>query len=331
MSGEVHRVPPSVRMMPDIASEARPDVAGTLDWVGMGEIEMPVTIMGHDECSQRVPARVSAYVNLGNRESRGIHMSRLYLQLDQALGDDQLNPASIKHLLNSFLESHRGLSESAMVEIAFDYLVRRPALKSENTGWKRYPVAITGLVSKGEFHLEVAMEVLYSSTCPCSAALARQLVQEKFAEEFRGKGQVSVERVREWLGEESSICATPHSQRSVAELRVRLAPAFCTFPFLELIDCIEGALKTPVQAAVKREDEQAFALLNGQNLMFCEDAGRRIKHALNDDDRILDFWARATHFESLHPHNAVSVVTKGVDGGYRSDLPGPGRLLPQAD
>jgi hypothetical protein len=88
------------------------------------------------------------------------------------------------------------------------------------------------------------------------------------------------------------------------------------FPIVELIDELESALKTPVQATVKREDEQAFTRLNGSNLMFCEDAGRRIQTALNGDERILDFWARCTHYESLHPHNAVSVVTKGVEGGY---------------
>jgi GTP cyclohydrolase I len=78
-----------------------------------------------------------------------------------------------------------------------------------------------------------------------------------------------------WLGTEEGICATPHSQRSRAEVRVRLAPTFAQFPIVDLIDRIEGALKTVVQTAVKREDEQAFALLNGQNLMFCEDAARR--------------------------------------------------------
>ena len=31
------------RVMPDIANEARPGVAGTLDWVGMGEIELPIS------------------------------------------------------------------------------------------------------------------------------------------------------------------------------------------------------------------------------------------------------------------------------------------------
>jgi GTP cyclohydrolase I len=98
------------------------------------------------------------------------------------------------------------------------------------------------------------------------------------------------------------------------------------FPITELIDAIEGALKTPVQATVKREDEQAFALLNGRNLMFCEDAGRRVQTALGNDDRILDFWARCTHYESLHPHNAVSVVTKGIEGGYVAGAGAPVRL-----
>jgi GTP cyclohydrolase I len=98
------------------------------------------------------------------------------------------------------------------------------------------------------------------------------------------------------------------------------------FPITELIDAVEGALKTPVQATVKREDEQAFALLNGRNLMFCEDAGRRVQTALGNDERILDFWARCTHYESLHPHNAVSVVTKGIEGGYVAGAGAPVRL-----
>ena len=76
----------------------------------------------------------------------------------------------------------------------------------------------------------------------------------------------------------------------------------------------------------QRRWEQAFALLNGRNLMFCEDAGRRIQTALNDDDRILDFWARCTHYESLHPHNAVSVITKGIKGGYVAGAGAPVRL-----
>jgi GTP cyclohydrolase I len=210
--------------------------------------------------------------------------------------------------------------------VDFDYVTRRPALESDNVGWRRYPVSMIGILEGTEFSLEMGLEILYSSTCPCSAALARQLIQEKFRQDFDGIGRIDFDKIHEWLGSEEGIMATPHSQRSAAEIRVRLTPSFEMFPIVELIDEIENSLKTPVQATVKREDEQAFARLNGQNLMFCEDAGRRIQTALNNDERILDFWARCTHYESLHPHNAVSVVTKGVEGGYVAGAGAPVRL-----
>ena len=72
---------------------------------------------------------------------------------------------------------------------------------------------------------------------------------------------------------------------------------------LALIECIEQALGTPVQTAVKRADEQAFAALNGQNLMFVEDAARRIKASLQGYEHPEIF---VRHLESLHPHDAVA-------------------------
>ena len=66
----------------------------------------------------------------------------------------------------------------------------------------------------------------------------------------------------------------------------------------------------------KREDEQEFARLNGENLMFVEDAGRRIKNSLDKQSRFDDFWVRIEHHESLHAHDAVGVFTKGVENGY---------------
>ena len=80
---------------------------------------------------------------------------------------------------------------------------------------------------------------------------------------------------------------------------------------------IEDALQTPVQTAVKREDEQEFARLNGHNLMFCEDAARRVQNALNNNEAFYnDFWVRIEHLESLHAHDAVAITTKGLTNGY---------------
>ena len=315
-----------LRDMPDIANEARPEVAGKLAWVGMNEIEMPVRIEDDAGGLIQSTALVTAYVNLVDPEVRGIHMSRLYLHLDQGFDARPLNPGTLRQLLRSFLDSHEGLSDRALIRVDFDYVTRRPALQSDNEGWRRYPVSMIGILDAKEFSLEMGLEILYSSTCPCSAALARQVIQDQFRKDFFGQEQVDFEKIHDWLGSEEGINATPHSQRSAAEIRVRLTPTFTMFPIVELIDEIESALKTPVQATVKREDEQAFTRLNGSNLMFCEDAGRRIQTALNSDERILDFWARCTHYESLHPHNAVSVVTKGVEGGYVAGAGAPVRL-----
>lgn len=309
----------TVRSLPDVAKEMQPHIAGALDWVGMGEIEVPVSINNPDGRTVQSGARVTAYVNLTDPSARGIHMSRLYLHVDKSLSNEPLTPCSLRRLLKDFLDSHAELSDRALVRIHFDHLLRRPALVSDNSGWKSYPIVLTAVMDRGQFSLEIGYEVVYSSTCPCSAALARQLIQERFGQDFvRGK-TLDYDQVMAWLGSEQGICATPHSQRSSAEVRVKMVQGF-ELPIIELIDRVEQALKTPVQTAVKRVDEQAFARLNGENLMFCEDAARRVQHALAQDERIVDFWVRASHFESLHPHNAVAVATKGVAGGYSGGM-----------
>lgn len=304
-------------MMPDIASHAEVQVAGKLDWVGMNEIELPILLDGPDGRQVQTNARVSAFVNLGEPDKRGIHMSRLYLHLDRALAEHSITPAALRHLLRDFLASHEDLSSRAMVRLDFDYLVRRKALVSDNSGWKQYPISLIATLDGRDFAMEMAFQVIYSSTCPCSAALARQLIQDQFRKDFATNGSIDAGAVVDWLGTEQGILATPHSQRSAADIRLQLAPTFEAFPFVQMIDVIEDSLKTPVQSAVKREDEQAFALLNGQNLMFCEDSARRLQTALGEQERVTDFWARVSHYESLHPHNAVAIVTKGLKDGYQ--------------
>ncbi|MGA8279195.1 MAG: GTP cyclohydrolase FolE2 [Rhodanobacteraceae bacterium] len=305
----------ALQKLPDIADEVRAGPAGALDWVGMDDIVMPVLLAGPDGDSVQTSARVGAWVNLKRSAARGIHMSRLYLHLDRMLSAEPLTPCSLRRLLRDFLESHAQLSDRALLRARFAQLLRRPALVSDNSGWKSYPVSVTALLERGDFSLEMGCEVMYSSTCPASAALARQLIQQRFDRDFPHEEAFEHAVVRRWLGTEQGICATPHGQRSIAEVRVKLVPGF-DLPIVDIIDMVEAALQTPVQTAVKREDEQAFAALNGANLMFCEDAVRRIRIALDSDERISDFRLRATHCESLHAHDAVAVVTKGVAGGY---------------
>ena len=305
------------QVMPDVASKATPSSTSLLDWVGMSEIELPVILPQVDETPIRVSAKAQAYVNLVDPNAKGIHMSRLYLTLNEYMGDQPLNQKSLQKVLVAFAESHHDLSSKAFVEFSFDFMQQSPSLKSGNTGWKGYPVIITGILEEGVLHQQLQVRVPYSSTCPCSAALARQLIQQKFLEDFSDHQTVSADVIHQWLGTEEAILATPHSQRSYAQVKVRIENHCAEFPIKELIQQIEGALKTPVQAAVKREDEQEFARLNGENLMFCEDAARRIKNCLDEVSGYADYWVRVDHVESLHPHNAVSIVTKGINDGYK--------------
>jgi GTP cyclohydrolase I len=303
--------------LPDVASHAEVKVSGTLDWVGMNEIELPIQLPVPDGTTLPAHAKVNAYVDLAQPEKRGIHMSRLYLHLDQQLSHQPVTPQLLRRVLGDFIQSHQDLSTKAMVRLNFDYLVRRQSLVSDNSGWKKYPFSVIASTEGGEFDFEMSLQVVYSSTCPCSAALARQLIQRQFEGDFDRSKALDYEAVLSWLGTEEAILATPHSQRSSADVRLKLRSGLNAFDFDSAIDLIESTLKTPVQAAVKREDEQAFALLNGQNLMFVEDSARRLQIALAEWADVVDFWARCRHFESLHPHDAVAIVTKGVENGYK--------------
>lgn len=311
------RPDPASRPMPDVAVHAQPLLRGPLDWVGMDGIQTRLCFDAGNGEAQHIGALAGAFVNLIHPEQRGIHMSRLYLLVDHHLDARPLDASVLKGLLHAFIESHQGLADRARIVLRFDALVRRNALRSSHSGWRSYPVTVDASLDADGFHIELGTEAIYSSTCPASAALARQLIQEQFGRDFAADQPLDHAAVLAWLGSERGINATPHAQRSVARVRVRLAVA-APFDLVGLLDRVEQALGTPVQTAVKREDEQAFARANGGNLMFCEDAARRIQLALDGDERLTDFHVRVEHQESLHPHDAVACASKGIAGGYGS-------------
>ncbi len=304
--------------MPDIANHTTAQTEGTLDRVGMGNIEMPIMLAAKDEAERMVSAHIDAFVNLNDPQAKGIHMSRLYLLLDDLASNGTLTYPALVKLLEQFITSHEELSDTAFVKFNFNYPMRRQALVSGKLGWRVYPVTIVGKLEQGKLEVELCIDIAYSSTCPCSAALARQLIQKSFTEKFAEQDSINKEEMHQWLGTTEGIVATPHSQRSIAEVKVKLNSEVDTFPITDVVDTVEAALQTPVQAAVKREDEQEFARLNGQNLMFCEDAARRVQHAMNLISGFDDFWLKINHLESLHAHDAVAITTKGIEGGYKA-------------
>lgn len=292
------------KLLADMQSVKVQDDETELSWVGMEQIDLPVEIEG-----KPVATKVNAGINLLATEAagKGIHMSRLYLLLDK-LTQQELTPPLLQDTLSAFLASHQSQSNVAELDISGEILLSRKSLNSNLSGWKAYPLKLKASLGAC-FTVNLQVGIPYSSTCPGSAALSRQVAQLKFKQDFgRRIDRLPLEEVAQWIAE-AGMPATPHSQRSWAWVTITLAADSDVFPVSELIDVCEVALGTAVQTVVKRSDEQAFAVANGQNLMFCEDAARILKKVLINSELCEAFDIRIEHQESLHPHNAVAKVS----------------------
>ena len=299
--------------LPDVATTDSPAVALPLDWVGMDGIDLPIKLGG-----LRVPVSVDVAVDLPRAEVKGIHMSRLHRLLNEVAEHRELTPEILTMLLQDMVDSHADCgTTAARTGWHFKLLRARPALVTPGlSGWQAYPVTLYAQWRDGALSMRLSVDVTYSSTCPCSAALSRQVLQDAFLRDFAGVANVAPQAVAVWLETHGSL-ATPHSQRSVARVSVDVATAHepsqdnadelgsvDAFGIEALIARIEAALGTAVQTAVKRADEQAFAQRNGQNLMYVEDAARRILSSLAGTYQNVQVAVR--HLESLHPHDAVA-------------------------
>nr|WP_034350647.1 GTP cyclohydrolase FolE2 [Herbaspirillum sp. GW103] len=289
--------------LPDVARDEPASIALPLHWVGMCGIALPLRL----EDGTRLPASAEVAVDLPDPQAKGIHMSRLYLLLDAFAQRSGLTPAAVHALLRQMRESHTDCrSRAALLRLDFALLQQRAALVTPDlTGWKSYPVSLSAQLRDDTLDIRLKVSVAYSSTCPCSAALSRQALQDAFAADFAQQEVIGREVALGWLARHASV-ATPHSQRSQAELSIAVGGDAAQFPLVALIDTAEAALGTAVQTAVRRADEQAFALANGANLMYVEDAARRLQQAL--EARFAACSVRVSHFESLHAHDAVATA-----------------------
>ncbi|WP_257205280.1 GTP cyclohydrolase, FolE2/MptA family, partial [Pseudomonas monteilii] len=175
-------------------SSALPDVSVTdlapslspLQWVGMQGIDLPVRIQ-EATYQRELHARADVQVDLPAPHVKGIHMSRLYRLLDAWGQAAAGSPASLFALLQEMIDSHQDCeSRNARLRLDFDLLVRRPALVTEGlSGWKSYPVHVLATKVGGALNLNIEVRIGYSSTCPCSAALSRQLIEDSFLRTFK--------------------------------------------------------------------------------------------------------------------------------------------------
>jgi GTP cyclohydrolase I len=299
-----------MRELPDITSDINAEMPAKLEWVGMDGIAVPISMQTQDGTQQTFVANANIYVSLDKHDAKGIHMSRLHELINQ-LSTLECNRRNIEQLLDEMILSQQGISHHARIHMTFDLLLKKPALLSTKSGFQAYPISITAEKTQTGTTFELGLTIPYSSTCPCSASLSRQLFAKAIDQKFDGE-KVEKSALLAWIESSEGSVATPHSQRSYAYIELTLSEN--AWPDLsELIFSLESAIATPVQTAVKRVDEQEFARLNATNLMFCEDAAKRFKNALESLNFVSDYYCKVEHQESLHAHNAVAIVKKKRD------------------
>lgn len=306
-------------LMPDITSNKLKTPSYALDFVGMSQVAVEFKIKMANSKEQEITGYANLYVNLEDPKAKGIHMSRLYLTAQTAFKKSTLSPELLSETLKEFVKSQSGLSTKSKIELQFNYPLEKKALKSEFSGLRLYPIVLSATYNAHTNQTEyiTQIEIKYSSTCPCSAALSMQLIEDKVKEEFSEKTSFTKEDLLQFLKKSGNI-ATPHSQQSTATLTLVTENTWIDFE--DLVESLEKTIQTPVQTAVKREDEQEFARLNAENLMFCEDASRRFKSLLESNKEIIDYHIKVSHHESLHAHNAEAIATKHSLGTLKSKL-----------
>lgn len=293
--------------LPDTMKESNQGYASALQWVGMEAIAMPIVLPDNGNETAKLTASCDVFVSLDNPDAKGIHMSRLYGLINQ-LNAFELNQHHVENLLNDIITSQQGNSDNAKLVVRFSWVFNKKSLLSGGSGFQAYDIVVNSELTANGCNTVMSIDIPYSSTCPCSASLSRQLLGQRVDDVF-SEDMVSKEAIVAWLQSQEGSVATPHSQRSFAYLNLDIGGH--EWPALTpLILMVEECLSTPLQTAVKRQDEQEFARLNATHLMFCEDAARRIKLLLETMPKVKNYWFKVEHKESVHAHNAVVIDKK---------------------
>ena len=271
--------------LPDLQNGPESLIKGAhapIQHVGISNFRLPLDYRKRDGGLISLETSVTGSVSL-DAAKKGINMSRIMRSFYGHAGK-AFDFARVEAVLDSYLEDLE--SADARLQLSFRYPMMRPSLRSGLEGYQYYDVAFESVRQGQESVRMLHLDYVYSSTCPCSLELSEH------ARVTRGQ------------------IATPHSQRSVARVSV-VVEGERPLWIEDLVGLCNAAIPTETQVMVKREDEQAFAELNASNPIFVEDAVRLMCEALAGDERVGDFRVIASHQESLHSHDAVSILTRG--------------------
>ena len=270
-----------IETFPDLQNGPSSLIQGSpveIQQVGIHNFRLPLKYSTRDNGDIELETKVTGTVSL-EAHKKGINMSRIMRSFYE-FKNDTFSINKLPEILNAYQDKLKTFDSK--IALKFSYPIIKKSLRSDNEGYQYYNVTLEGDLNKaGELKKYIHFDFVYSSACPCSYELA------EYARKFRNKATVS------------------HSQRSVARVSIEFNEMVWIEELQEMCD---KALNTETQVVVKREDEMAFAELNGSYLKFVEDAARLLYEQLITDKRIKDFRVICSHQESLHSHDAISVI-----------------------
>ena len=282
-----------IETFPDLQNGPSSLIQGSpveIQQVGIHNFRLPLRYKKRDGDSIELETKVTGTVSL-EAHKKGINMSRIMRSFYE-FKNDVFSIDKLETVLSSYKDKLK--SFDAKVALKFSYPIIQPSLRSGLEGYQYYDVTLEGNLDKnGVLNKIIHFDFVYSSACPCSYELA------EFARKYRNKATVS------------------HSQRSVTRISIEFDELVWIEDLKEMCD---RALHTETQVIVKREDEMAFAELNGSYLKFVEDAARLLYEQLVEDKRVKDFRVICSHQESLHSHDAVSVIL-APNSKFCADVP----------
>jgi GTP cyclohydrolase IV len=254
-----------------------PKVKEAIDKVGISGLRTGLKLCSNGSESSYL-AEVDLFIDLKD-DLKGIHMSRLVESINEVISKgSRQSKESFEQIGKDILEELKVRHKFANGEIAIktSLLLRRHTPVTNKPTDEAYDVEVRVIKRGDDFLKNLRVKVIGNTLCPHSL------------ETTKGKA---------------------HVQRAELDFQVE-SPLKEKIPLDELIDICENSFSSPTFTVLKTPDEASVVEEMFRNPKFVEDVARdcyRQAKNLNVKGRVK---IRATSFESIHKHNAVSEIER---------------------
>jgi GTP cyclohydrolase IV len=254
-----------------------PKVKEVIDRVGISGLRTSLKLANAGN-ETHFGAEIDLYIDL-SEDRKGIHMSRLVESINDVISkSSRRSRASFEKLgmdiLAELKKRHKYSKGEITIKTTF-FLSRHTPITGKRTD-EPYDVAI-GVISRGEkLFKSMRVRAIGNTLCPHSL------------ETTHGKA---------------------HVQRAELDLLIE-APIKEKIPLEELITICENSFSAPTYTVLKTEDEAAVVEEMFRNPKFVEDVARDCFRQTKNLEFTGRVKIRATSYESIHKHNAVSEIER---------------------